>query len=363
MKCAKNAYYFLLGMVFTFLLTGLITPALAATMNKQIEVTTDVSVYLDDNKLNPKDASGNPVDIFVYKGTTYLPIRAVSDALNIPVYWDEHTQSVYLGNHSSTESTNLDSDILTDKAVKNGFNVSTNKVYTVGNIKFSVPEYYNDERKNDSSLILFSETGSASAMLNFSLIDNVNFSADSPDRILDSAVQGILKGLENSSISKDIQTHYSADVKVSGLPARATRVMQNIVVDGETYKCYYKIFTIASVSENQIICVTLGQTDNTQYNYFPDFEKIIESATIMSPEQSDNGVSQAEKPTSKPSVSTGSSGQTGNQSTTQNQSRTVYITPTGKCYHYNSHCNGGSYSPTTLENALKSGYVPCDKCT
>lgn len=50
------------------------------------------------------------------------------------------------------------------------------------------------------------------------------------------------------------------------------------------------------------------------------------------------------------------------QSSQQTNSRTVYVTPTGKKYHYNSNCNGGSYSPTTLDKALSMGLTPCKKC-
>lgn len=40
----------------------------------------------------------------------------------------------------------------------------------------------------------------------------------------------------------------------------------------------------------------------------------------------------------------------------------VYKTPTGKKYHYNSHCNGGTYIETTLEEAKSLGLEPCKKC-
>ncbi len=46
----------------------------------------------------------------------------------------------------------------------------------------------------------------------------------------------------------------------------------------------------------------------------------------------------------------------------KSNSRTVYVTPTGKRYHYSGSCNGGSYSPSTLENALARGLTPCKKC-
>lgn len=46
---------------------------------------------------------------------------------------------------------------------------------------------------------------------------------------------------------------------------------------------------------------------------------------------------------------------------TNNNSATVYITPTGKRYHTHPHGNG-SFSPTTIENAQAQGYTPCEKC-
>lgn len=41
---------------------------------------------------------------------------------------------------------------------------------------------------------------------------------------------------------------------------------------------------------------------------------------------------------------------------------TVYITATGKKYHYNSHCNGGTYYESTYEQAIARGLTPCKKC-
>lgn len=40
----------------------------------------------------------------------------------------------------------------------------------------------------------------------------------------------------------------------------------------------------------------------------------------------------------------------------------VYVTPTGKRYHYANPCGNGKYSPATLEQALKRGLTPCQKC-
>jgi len=47
---------------------------------------------------------------------------------------------------------------------------------------------------------------------------------------------------------------------------------------------------------------------------------------------------------------------------TKSVSRTVYITRTGKKYHYDNHCNGGTYYASTLDEAISKGLKPCDKC-
>ena len=42
--------------------------------------------------------------------------------------------------------------------------------------------------------------------------------------------------------------------------------------------------------------------------------------------------------------------------------RTVYVTETGKRYHYDNNCNGGTYYESTLQAALNRGLTPCQKC-
>ena len=40
----------------------------------------------------------------------------------------------------------------------------------------------------------------------------------------------------------------------------------------------------------------------------------------------------------------------------------VYITRTGKKYHFDPKCNGGTYWPVSMETANGFGLEPCDKC-
>lgn len=103
MKRRQKLTYFLAGLMSAFLLMGAVNPAFAAMVGKTIQVFTGVNIYIDDVKLDPKDANGNPVEAFIYNGTTYLPVRAVGEAVGKTVQWDGATSSVYLGKHSSSE--------------------------------------------------------------------------------------------------------------------------------------------------------------------------------------------------------------------------------------------------------------------
>lgn len=40
----------------------------------------------------------------------------------------------------------------------------------------------------------------------------------------------------------------------------------------------------------------------------------------------------------------------------------VYVTKSGKRYHYDGTCNGGTYYESTLEDARNRGLTPCQKC-
>ena len=101
MKRMQKAKYFLSGILCTLMLLALTEPALGALVGKAIQVYTGVNVYVDDVKIEPQDEHGNPVEVFSYNGTTYLPVRALSKAFGKPIQWDGKTLSVYVGKHSS----------------------------------------------------------------------------------------------------------------------------------------------------------------------------------------------------------------------------------------------------------------------
>lgn len=97
----SNLCPFFLGMLTMLLIVGMAVPAVAETVTKSIEVRSGIRVFVDDQELIPKDANGNQVEVFLYNGTTYLPARAISEAIGKPIQWDGTVQGVYIGKHSS----------------------------------------------------------------------------------------------------------------------------------------------------------------------------------------------------------------------------------------------------------------------
>ena len=66
------------------------------------EVYRDISIMLNGARLEPMDASGNAVEPFLINGTTYLPLRAISEALGLTVSWDSAASTAVLSRTAQT---------------------------------------------------------------------------------------------------------------------------------------------------------------------------------------------------------------------------------------------------------------------
>ena len=87
-------------------------------------------------------------------------------------------------------------------------------------------------------------------------------------------------------------------------------------------------------------------------------EKVTEKPTEKVTEQSTEKVT--EKPTEK--VTEPQTKPKDETPTNSESSRTVYITKTGKKYHYENPCGNGTYYASTLSEAKSRGLGPCEKC-
>lgn len=81
------------------------------------------------------------------------------------------------------------------------------------------------------------------------------------------------------------------------------------------------------------------------------------TAAAKSTKENNNSATKAESPTKKAAAAAKET------TTLDPESKvTVYITRTGEKYHHENPCGNGKYYNTTLAEAKRSGYKPCEKC-
>ena len=88
--------------VGALLVTGLSTVG-AATVYKTVTaiVRPDIVVKLDDQVLSLTDGNGKSINPLIVEGSTYLPVRAIAEAVGLQVAWDSESSTVSL-NRSET---------------------------------------------------------------------------------------------------------------------------------------------------------------------------------------------------------------------------------------------------------------------
>jgi hypothetical protein len=83
---------FLAGLIIGMMLMGAVfadTQTIEAFYN-------NIKISINGKAVELKDAAGSPVEPFIYNGTTYLPVRAIAEALGMEVKYNETTNTVEL---------------------------------------------------------------------------------------------------------------------------------------------------------------------------------------------------------------------------------------------------------------------------
>ena len=72
----------------------------AKQINDTIEIAyNNIKISVFGQECIPKDTDGNIVEPFIYEGTTYVPIRAISQAFGKRVDWNDETKPLKSANH------------------------------------------------------------------------------------------------------------------------------------------------------------------------------------------------------------------------------------------------------------------------
>ena len=141
-----------LAIVLAILIFCLGVGAASVAQKVQAEICPHFTVIVDGEKQTFTDANGTQVYPLVYNGTTYLPVRAISNLMGKNVYWDAATSTITLKSPSQDLGGSL---LYEDKNVAIRFDKITRGKYS----KYSEEEYsfvyFNITNKTDDECKLY----------------------------------------------------------------------------------------------------------------------------------------------------------------------------------------------------------------
>lgn len=242
----------------------------------------DVDVYVEDS-LEGTITHGDTetFELTLTKGTYVL--KFVSDEDDDVVGEVEFTiqKDESLKYKISCHSSNIDVETIvgtssgaenTNRADKNGFDSSTNEVYTLAGYTVEIPKYWESENKIDGGFQRYAETGGKVAIL------QVSAQAETDDSY-PVTLDGLMSDNDNmiamieSTAFKDVTDYEVIDTSViKGILYKGTIVDKESGLSG-----YGEWFAFASEKGRTWCTLILCQTDNTEYTYTDDFMKVIES--------------------------------------------------------------------------------------
>lgn len=167
-----------------------------------------------------------------------------------------------------------------------------------------------------------------------------------------------------------------ANLLTSNKSNKNNTVEENTIKNATWNITYNSSITNTTSSKNEIDVsnttstkneIGVNNTTSTENNINQSTTKTsTNSKNVNSPSSSIGTTSQKQSTSSaKSSSSTATTNKKVNTSTvsaSNDNSRTVYVTPTGKRYHYISTCGGKNSTASTLNKAKARGLTPCQKC-
>ena len=127
--------------------------------------------------------------------------------------------------------------------------------------------------------------------------------------------------------------------------------------------------TTSNINEGSV--ESTNESNDEEYNSIPEATEsnetekdTTENATSENISKNDETITNKEPTTDKENTTNNTEPTTSEATTAVDPDSqvTVYITKTGKKYHYENPCGNGTYYASTLANAKARGLTPCEKC-
>ncbi len=139
-------------------------------------VISDVKVQLNSQALSLQDANGNEIKPLIVDGTTYLPVRAISENLGLEVAWNGETRTIDLNSQAANTATSPVPQ--TDKSIygKGDTWVTDEWKVTVNSVKAT--DERNEFEKEKPAQVVF---------VNFTF-ENINYTDDKLYMVIDNLI-------------------------------------------------------------------------------------------------------------------------------------------------------------------------------
>jgi len=121
-RISKRTLCIILSCILIFSITGSVSATVA---KKNLALTyNNIKIKVNGTAITPTDASGNAVEPFVINGTTYLPVRAVANAMGMNVSWNAENCTVSLDKKTATNSYYADAAFIYGKLAETSAQIS-----------------------------------------------------------------------------------------------------------------------------------------------------------------------------------------------------------------------------------------------
>ncbi len=367
------------------------TASTARKVQKEIEYR-DIKVALNGEILDLRDAKGNVIEPFMFDGTNYIPARPLAEALGLEVAWDGKTSTIELSSMKTysvlrvidgdtfvvdfngieetirligvdtPESVHPDSSKNTDA----GYAAS---LFTTAMLTNKVVGLEFDVQQRDQYGRLLAYVYLDGQMFNKKLLETgyANLATYPPNIKYTNDFAEIVKNRDSSIPSgKYIDGFMKAPAIVYSKPlnpglALALMYEEGTIEEKGVLTSEYDYLKLKN--DEGSIFILVSEVDKSNVNSLKAGDHVQIGFVYVGQADATTGIYAK---TLKVSKETPASSQAEEEEEVEEdtnvKNRTVYVTKTGRRYHYSSSCNGGTYYPSTLSSAISRGLTPCSKC-
>lgn len=336
----KNLFIYALIFVLMFSLTSF-----ASNYSENvIRYYNNIKIKLNGQELIPKDENGSIVEPFVINGTTYLPVRAIGNALGLDVNWDSLNNTILLNSTVNVQKVTIAN---VSKKEINDLQINIGQVIDLIAIVYPI---------NSNSNIKWESTNPNIATIDMS------------GRVTPlSEGYTLIRAIDENGAADSCKLTVNLSTTKNSVSDLNNTIIYNPVTGEISTKYKTQVETVEDIEKSENITSTSqtinNSTSNTQSNTTSHILSSTEQKNVERYKSYVTGMIY-EKMNARGLLDSSMTTQMINRALEDvNSNIIVYITTYGEKYHTSS-CQYLYNSSTAIRKgkAIKTGYLPCSRC-